>query len=174
MRPHVPAFSRRLLAAVVAIAAVGALVPAAAQAKVLRGVANDPTGDGLSPRVDLVSVTSRFDAVRGTLRVRVTTAQPIDLNKDDQLLITFAGRGCERDLFGVSALTKSLGRPWLYRLRGKTGKPVRGRATVDDVRYTVTFTTKQLRGLKPVYMQAAIYPAASQTPYDQTDCVLLK
>jgi hypothetical protein len=158
-------------AALVAVAAT----PSLAAAKALRGSANDPTGDAPALAVDIVTATTKFEP-GGKLRIRVTTAAPLALTEANQLLITFAGRGCERDLFGASAILTDPALPWVYRLRGASAKSVNGRGTIDDVRYTLTFQTKQLVGLKPVYFQAAIYAPGDRAtdPLDQTDCVALK
>lgn len=174
-RPRPLSTRPRCLAALAGASVLIGALPAAAQAKAVRGLANDPTGDVGDPRVDIVTVSGRYEPT-GAVRVRLTTAKAFSLKAKNELLVTFTSAACEKDLFGVSAVFDDPALPWAYRMRGKAIKTVNGNGTLDGVRYTLTFKSAQLAKLKPLWMQAAIYPAgakATTDPIDQTDCVPL-
>lgn len=163
-------------AALLLMTALVATAPAAAHAKTLRAKATDPTGDARTGAVDLTQVTAKYEST-GRLRVSISTAAPLDLRAGGQLVVTFAGKSCKADLFGVAADFKDPALPWAYRARGKaaSAKPVNGTGTLSGTTYAATFRSAQLAKLKPTYVQAALYPAGtSADALDQTDCIALR
>jgi hypothetical protein len=173
--PSVRLASRAVLVA--ALAGAGALTAASpASAKVLRAKLTDPSGDAARASADLTAATAKYDTT-GRLRISITTAAALDLRIGGQLVVTFTGKSCGTDLFGVTADLTDPALPWVYRSRGKAAaaQPVNGSGALSGTTYSATVRTARLASLAPAGVQAAIYPPGTATdPLDQTDCITLR
>jgi hypothetical protein len=169
-----PRTSRRLAcAALLAVLGGCGLTAPAAMAATWTAAASDPVGDGPTPARDIAYVSYRSNS-RGSVRVVVQTAGPIDAANADAAVGISVGSNCKRVVLSGGGLFSEPDPVFFAKISGQSvGKDREGRGVINGATYTLSVKHSSFKTLRPkclavVLADATTGGADAPTVFDQT------